>query len=793
MNRRSAPFPRPLTLALVSLLLAAPVTAPAASAAPAQLLHPEKLAEMDEAINEAITNKQCPGGVLWFEHHGAVYRKAYGNRALVPAVEPMTEDTIFDAASLTKVIACTPAVMLLVERGRIDLDAHVQNYIPEFKGDGKEAITIRQLMTHTSGLRPDIETKSDWSGQEAAIRKACEEKLQAAPGTVFRYSDINFFVLGEIVQRVARMPLEQFVAREIYVPLKMGDTGYLPPKSKLPRIAPTEVVDEKPFRGVVHDPTARKMAGVAGHAGLFITASDLARFARMLLNGGNLGPVRIFKPETVRLMTTVQTPHWISARRGLGWDIDTGFSGPRGRIFPLGSYGHTGWTGTSIWIDPFSDTFVIFLSNRNHPTESGNVVGLRAKLGTLAAEAITDFNFAYVPGSLPSSSSSSSSSRTGSEVRNLQTLNGIDVLVRQNFAPLKGLRIALVTNHTGQDRERNATIDLLKNAPDVQLKVLFSPEHGLRGIMDEHVADSIDEKTGLPIYSLYGEGKNKPTPEQLKDIDALVFDIQDVGCRFYTYTSTLGLCLEAAGENGKKMFVLDRVNPINARTIEGPVLNGPTSFVGFHPVPLRYGMTMGELALMFNSERNSKADLTVIACENWKRDAWFGQTGLPWTNPSPNMRSLAEAILYPGIGVLETALSVGRGTDTPFEVVGAPYIDDLKLAGELNRLNLPGVRFIPVRFTPKASVHKDQACGGVNIELTDRDRCPVVDVGLEIARILCRMYPTNFPVQKIQHLLMHSATLEAIKQDKPLSEIHALWTADLETFRQRRSKFLLYQ
>jgi uncharacterized protein YbbC (DUF1343 family)/CubicO group peptidase (beta-lactamase class C family) len=793
MNRRSAPFPRPLTLALVSLLLAAPVTAPAASAAPAQLLHPEKLAEMDEAINEAITNKQCPGGVLWFEHHGAVYRKAYGNRALVPAVEPMTEDTIFDAASLTKVIACTPAVMLLVERGRIDLDAHVQNYIPEFKGDGKEAITIRQLMTHTSGLRPDIETKSDWSGQEAAIRKACEEKLQAAPGTVFRYSDINFFVLGEIVQRVARMPLEQFVAREIYVPLKMGDTGYLPPKSKLPRIAPTEVVDEKPFRGVVHDPTARKMAGVAGHAGLFITASDLARFARMLLNGGNLGPVRIFKPETVRLMTTVQTPHWIPARRGLGWDIDTGFSGPRGRIFPLGSYGHTGWTGTSIWIDPFSDTFVIFLSNRNHPTESGNVVGLRAKLGTLAAEAITDFNFAYVPGSLPPSSSSSSSSRTGSEVRNLQTLNGIDVLVRQNFAPLKGLRIALVTNHTGQDRERNATIDLLKNAPDVQLKVLFSPEHGLRGIMDEHVADSIDEKTGLPIYSLYGEGKNKPTPEQLKDIDALVFDIQDVGCRFYTYTSTLGLCLEAAGENGKKMFVLDRVNPINARTIEGPVLNGATSFVGFHPVPLRYGMTMGELALMFSSERNSKADLTVIACENWKRDAWFDQTGLPWTNPSPNMRSLAEAILYPGIGVLETALSVGRGTDTPFEVVGAPYIDDLKLAGELNRLNLPGVRFIPVRFTPKASVHKDQACGGVNIELTDRDRCPVVDVGLEIARILCRMYPTNFPVQKIQHLLMHSATLEAIKQDKPLSEIHALWTADLETFRQRRSKFLLYQ
>lgn len=767
-------------------------------AAPAlELFHHEKLTAMDEAINLAITNRSCPGGVLWFEHRGASYHKAYGNRALVPAVEPMTEDTIFDAASLTKVIACTPAVMLLVERGKIDLDAHVQNYLPEFKGDGKEAITVRQLMTHTSGLRPDIETKSDWSGQEAAIRKACEEKVQATPGTVFRYSDINFFLLGEIVQRVTRIPLEQFVAREIYVPLKMADTGYLPPKSKLSRIAPTEVVEGNPWRGVVHDPTARKMGGVAGHAGLFITASDLARFARMLLNGGNLGPVRIFKPETVRLMTSVQSPHWITGRRGLGWDIDSGFSGPRGKIFPLGSYGHTGWTGTSIWIDPFSDSFLIFLSNRNHPSESGNVVPLRAKLGTLAAEAITDFNFAYVPGSLPaiSSYSLSSSTASSSKSRTLQTLDGIDVLVRQKFAPLKGLRVALVTNHTGHDRERNSTIDLLKEAPDVQLTVLFSPEHGLRGVMDEQVNDSIDEKTGLPIYSLYGEGKEKrkPSAEQLKDIDALVFDIQDVGCRFYTYTSTLGLCLEAAGENGKKMYVLDRPNPITAGAIEGPVLNGPTSFVGFHTVPLRYGMTMGELALMFNSERNSKADLTVIQCENYKRDAWFDETGLPWTNPSPNMRSLTEAILYPGIGLLESAVSVGRGTDTPFEVIGAPYIEDTKLAAELNRLNLPGVRFVPIRFTPKASVHKDLLCGGVNIELTDRDRCPVVDVGIEIARTLCRLYPTNFPVQKIEHLLLHPDTMEAIRQDRPLSEIHALWAGDLETFRQRRSKFLLYQ
>jgi CubicO group peptidase (beta-lactamase class C family) len=343
---------------------------------------------MDAAIEQAIAEQKCPGGVLWLEHNGKAYHKAFGYRAIAPQREAMTEDTIFDAASLTKVVACTPAVMLLIQRGQVKLDEPVQTYIPEFKGDGKEAITVRQLLTHTSGLRPDIETSSDWKGQGTAIEKACAEKLQTKPGSTFKYSDINFFLLGEMVQRMSRTPLEVFVQREIYGPLKMTDTGYLPPKKKLPRIAPTEVVDGKPWRGVVHDPTARHMGGVAGHAGLFTTAGDLARYARMLLNLGDLDGVRIFKPETVKLMTSVQTPPEISARRGLGWDIDSPYSGPRGDIFPIGSYGHTGWTGGSLWIDPVSKTFVIFLSNRNHPTEKGSVTALRHTLGTLAAEAV---------------------------------------------------------------------------------------------------------------------------------------------------------------------------------------------------------------------------------------------------------------------------------------------------------------------------------------------------------------------------------------------------------------------
>ena len=775
---------------------------------------PEKLAEMDAVINQAIADKRCPGGVLWVSHREASYHKAYGHRALVPAIEPMTEDTIFDAASLTKVIACTPAVMLLIERGQVKLDERVQIYIPQFKGEGKEAITVRHLMTHTSGLRGDIETKTDWHGQPTAIQKACEEKLLTPPGTAFRYSDINYFLLGEIVQRVSRTPLEEFVAREVFQPLKMKDTGYLPPKSRLLRIAPTEVVDGKPYRGVVHDPTARHMGGVAGHAGLFTTAADLARYARMLLNNGSLDGVRIFKPATVQLMTSVQTPEAVSARRGLGWDIDTGYSGPRGKIFPLGSYGHTGWTGTSLWIDPFSQTFVIFLSNRNHPDESGNAGPVRSRLGTLAAEAISDFNFAYVPGSLTAQPDEDARPRrvrtTEQKPAQLKTLNGIDVLVKQKFAPLKGLRIGLITNHTGHDRERNPTIDLLKNAPDVELKALFSPEHGIRGVMDEHVGDSVDEKTGLPVHSLYRElpkrkpeetdadrealayALSKPKPEDLKDLDALVFDIQDVGCRFYTYTSTLGLTLEAAGENGKKYFVLDRANPLNGVTVDGPVLTGKTSFVGFHPVPLRYGMTIGELAQMFNAERNSKADLTVVRLQNWRRDLWLDQTGLPWTNPSPNMRNLTEAILYPGVGLLESALSVGRGTDTPFEVIGAPYIDDIKLAEELNHAELPGVRFVPIRFTPTYSVHKGELCGGVNILLTDRDRCQVVDVGLLIAKTLFQFYPEGFHPEKMKHLLLDQRTLDAIKADKPLKEIRAAWQTGLDEFQKRREKYLIY-
>lgn len=754
-----------------------------------------KLAEIDAKIGGVISSNKIPGGVLLLERNGSTYRKAYGYRALEPIQETMTLDTIFDAASLTKVIATAPAICLLIERGKIELEAPVHTYIPEFQKNGKVAVTIRHLLTHTSGLRPGLSPNPPWKGYDTGIQLACDEALSAPAGTVFRYSDINFIVLSEVVRVVTGVPLDQFAAEQVFRPLKMVDTGFLPGIDSRPKIAPTQRVEDRMLRGEVHDPTSRRMGGVAGHAGLFTTADDLARFCRMMLNEGELEGIRIFDPETIRLMTTVQSPEIVSSRRGLGWDIDTGYSRPRGKFFPLGSYGHTGFTGTSVWMDPFSNTFWIFLSNRVHPDGTGNVLPLQAALASMVAEAVLGFNFAWVEGALPPRPKLKTPKSVKTPPRKpqvLSVLNGIDVLAEQQFAPLSGLRVGLITNHTGTDRRRNSTIDLLSNAPGVKLVSLFSPEHGIRGVKDERVQDSVDDKSGLPIHSLYGEFRS-PQPEHMKGLDALVFDIQDIGCRFYTYISTMGNCLEAASQAGLKIFVLDRVNPINGLNVDGPVLSGKTSFTGFHNIPIRHGMTIGELARMFNAERGFKADLSIIPIQGWQRSVWFDETSLPWTNPSPNMRSVNQASLYPGVGLLETtALSVGRGTDTPFEVIGAPYIDDSKLALELNRLGIEGVRFVPIRFTPQSSVFRGELCSGVNIILTNREKCRVIDIGIEIALTLQRLYPEEFGLERFNRLLVHSPTIESIREGKSLSTVRRLWSKDLESFKKRRASFLLY-
>jgi uncharacterized protein YbbC (DUF1343 family) len=334
---------------------------------------------------------------------------------------------------------------------------------------------------------------------------------------------------------------------------------------------------------------------------------------------------------------------------------------------------------------------------------------------------------------------------------------------------------------------------VLSKAPGVKLVALFSPEHGIRGLADENISDSKDEATGLPIYSLYGETR-RPKAEQLKDLDALVYDIQDIGARFYTYISTLGYLLEEAAKVKLPVFVLDRPNPIGGVDVEGPVADtDKLSFISYHTIPTRHGLTIGELAQLFNRQRNIGADLRVIKMEGWRRTMWFDETNLTWINPSPNMRSLTEATLYPGVGLLETTnVSVGRGTDTPFEIVGAPWIQGDKLADYLNQRGIPGVRFVPLRFKPNASVFKDQQCSGVNIIVTDRVAFRPLLTGIEMALALRSLYPNDWKIDSYLRLLVNADTLERIKRGESAREIVASWNTALQEFRRARAEILLY-
>ncbi len=808
-----------------------------------------RLSQIDGLVDDAIKDKKLPGAVVLVGHKGKiVYRKAFGNRSLVPNVEPMTVDTIFDVASLTKPVATATSIMILVEQGKLRLSDTIGMYIPDIDDANAKKVTILQLLTHTSGYRPDFDLGEKWTGREGMLAALKKEKLRNPPGTKFVYSDIGFIVLGEIVRQFSDAighlrHSDQFAGSRIFAPQIMNDSLFLPIdtptnpnarealRSKLIRIAPTEnirgqnsylgakfdgsqEVGDRVLRGWVHDPTAFRMGGVAGHAGLFSTADDLARYCQMLLNGGVLDGKRVLSPQTVALMTRPVVVSEDGATRGLGWEINTSFSANRGELFPLGSFGHTGFTGTGLWIDRVSQTFVVFLSNRVHPDGKGDVGPLRAKVSTVVASAIEDtpiekwkaaeaeYNatvaaqlpkFVRNAGSLPASSVAG---QQAGSLRSGGVLNGIDILERDKFKQLEGLRIGLVTNHTGRNLAGKHTIDILAEAKNVKLTAMFAPEHGIRGELDtEKIDDSKDEKTGLPVYSLYKDGMRRPKPEQTATIDAFVYDIQDIGARFYTYTATLKNVMEEAAKAGKPVFILDRPNPINGNAVEGALADeDKLSFIAAHTTPVRYGLTIGELGMMMNAERKIGADLRVIKMDGWTRSMWFDETGQTWINPSPNMRSLTQATLYPGIGLLETTnVSVGRGTDTPFEVVGAPWINGRNLAKYLNERSLKGVRFVPIRFKPKASVFKDEECSGINIIITDRNAFDSVGTGIEIATALRKLYATDWQVDRYARLLVNQQILDAVKNGESPENIDKLVRPIKDGFNIRRAPYLLYK
>ncbi|MCL4492298.1 MAG: DUF1343 domain-containing protein [Nitrospirae bacterium] len=759
-------------------------------------LREEHLAPIQDIVEKEITAGNTPGAVVFIgTPERIIYRRAFGNRTLEPKKIPMSEDTIFDLASLTKAVATTTAIMQLVEKKKINVDAPVYRYWPAFKANGKKQINIRDLLTHYSGLRADLKLKPKWSGYKAAMKMIIREKPLSDPGACFNYSDINFAILGELVRRVSGQPLNVYCAKNIFKPLGMKDTGFRPSASLHDRIAPTQYHGRKPACGTVHDPMCYRMGGLAGHAGLFSTADDLSIFARMLLNGGSLNGVRILSRQTVEKMTTPQSPTDRKPLRGFGWDIEPPLAANREDLFPAGSYSHLGYTGTSLWIDPVTSTYVIILTNRVHPDGKGDVKVLRARIKKIVSDANGPVTAEQVLARRPSLVGSYGRMKgyTLQSFRGGKVMTGIDVLNAEQFSSLSGLRVGLITNHSGIDSEGRRTLDLLLKAPGVKLAAIFSPEHGLFGKADEKVASMKDPLSGLPVYSLYGDAR-RPTGKMLKGIDALIFDIQDAGVRFYTYISTMGYAMEAAAKRGIDFYVLDRPNPINASLVQGPVMDRDLkSFTGYFPLPVRHGMTVGELAEMFNAENNIGAKLHVVKMSGYSRTDWFDETGLQWVNPSPNLRSLTETILYPGVALIEGAnVSVGRGTDSPFELLGAPWINAAELAAYLGKRNIRGVRFVPEDFTPGGYIYKNRVCHGVRIILDDRRELDSTVLGIEIVSALYRLFPRDFQLDKTLGLIGARTVLQAIKDGQDPASVVLLWQSPLEQFLKLRAKYLLY-
>ena len=756
---------------------------------------------LDPIMEKAVADGNIPGGVLLVAHNGrVVYRRAFGSRSLEPVREPMTIDTIFDLASLTKCIATTTSVMKLVQEGRIRLNDPVAAYLPQFAQNGKQDTTIRELLTHYSGLAPDLDLQAPWSGRDTAFAMAMAQKPVNPPGSRFVYSDVNFEVLGFIVERISGESLADFASENIFAPLGMRHTRFLPPEEWHSRIAPTEYDEHhEMLRGTVHDPTARRMGGVAGHAGLFSTADDLSIFAQDLLSG-----FTVLNREAIEKMSTPQTPANATSVRGFGWDIDSPFASNRGELLPVGSFGHTGFTGTSLWIDPVTDTYIILLTNAVHPHVGKSVVSLRSRLATAVVDGLAltvkekeRLRLARITGYNESLMASRRITARNGDVK-----NGIDVLEEHDFRELRinsagAVKIGLVTNQTGLDSLGRRTIDVLAHITGIQLAAIFSPEHGIFGSADStDIHNSQDSATSIPVFSVYGnsEAKRRPPIESISGLDAIVFDIQDVGVRFYTYETTLGYFLEAAAKAGKPIIVLDRPNPVGGISVYGPVADSNReSFVSYWQTPIQHGMTIGELARMFNAERGINAKLSIVPMEGWMRGDWFDSTGELWVSPSPNMRNLTEAILYPGIGMIEaTNVSVGRGTDTPFEMIGAPWIVPLDLARYLNAREIGGVRFVPVYFTPSVSMFADEKCGGVNIVLTDRNSVDGPELGLELASALEKLYPDQFKLSGLDTLMVNKSSFDAVAAGEDPRRVADDWRDAQERFKAIRAHYLMY-
>ncbi|MCC6132056.1 MAG: DUF1343 domain-containing protein [Acidobacteria bacterium] len=814
---------RSLLLVLITLVpLLARAGSPLPVVSPEEAgMSSERLSLAGRLIEDAIARKETPGAVLLVGRKGRiVFRQAYGRRAVEPVAEPMTVNTVFDLASLTKVVATATSILTLVDSGSVRLSEPVVRLLPDFGAGGglRDEVTIEQLLLHRAGLEPS-DPMDLYLGTPAEIfARKYRRPLIAPPGSRFIYSDTGYEVLGELVRKMTGKPIDVYARERIFAPLGMKDTEYRPilkgvgtGQVAASRIAPTEMKDARYLRGEVHDPRAHALGGISGHAGLFSSADDLAVYCNMILSGG--GPV--LSPSAIAAMTR---PRFAGDRdlRGLGWDIATAYSTNRGDLFPIGSFGHTGWTGTSFWLDPASGVFVILLANRNHPEGGGNLIPLRSRVATVVASAVTDVSVEEIR---KASDSLFALPGLGEGLSRLATrmleagapdtpppslpynvVPGLEVLEEKGFASLTSKRVGILTNRTGRTRDGRSTVEVLRS-PAAQKKGirvvrLFAAEHGPGIDREDAVPDSMERLSSLPIRSLYGAspGSRRPREEDLADLDAVVVDLQDAGARFFTSLATLSYMIDAAEKAGIEIVVLDRPNPIGADIVEGPVTDtDKISFTAFHPVSIRTGMTIGELAQLYRAERAPGARLSVIPMRGYQRSLWYDETGLPWIDPSPNLQSLLAVALYPGISLLEvTNVSVGRGTKFPFEVVGAPWMDGVTLARTLNARSIKGVRFVPVEFTPASSTYAGQSCRGIRISVVDRHALRPVALGLEIATALRDRHPREWSREKLGALLASSGALSRFDRGELASQIATGWAADQMDFERRRAPYLIY-
>lgn len=757
--------------AAAAMLLGLLLAGPARAFAP-----PADWSPLDAAVRAQVAAGKLPGAVVVAgDADGIWLRRAWGDRALAPRRAPMAPDTIFDLASLTKPLCTTTAVLQLAERGALALDAPVASLWPAFGANGKQAITVRQLLAHASGLRAGFSWAPGEGGADAERKLLAEQPLHP-PGSTRLYSDINFIALGLQVARVSGQPLDRYCRRHVFAPLGMADTGFRPSALQRWRTAPTEQVDGRWLRGVPHDPSARRMGGVAGHAGLFGSADDLARFAQALLRGAPAAPLA---PSSIAAMQQPQG----DPGQGLGWELQPPLAAQRELAPPLGAVGHTGYTGTGLWIDFVQRRFVVVLASRLHGG-AGDARPLRRQVLALVSSLAP-------PLPLPQAAAPAGPDH-GPAVR-----TGIDVLRQDGYAALRGRRVGLITHLAAVDRHGWRTLDRLRHAPGVTLVRAFTPEHGLYGDLEGRVASGVERFSGVPLESLYGAAL-RPTPAMLEGVDTLVFDLQDAGARFFTYISTLGEAMEAAAESGLRLVVLDRPNPVGADRVAGPMLDEALrSFTAFAPMPVQHGMTVGEMARFLQQRllerRGLAVDLQVVAMQGYRRAMLFGQTGLDWVPPSPNLRRPATALLYPGAAWVEGAnVSVGRGTDHPFEWIGAPWIDGGQLARALGDLRLPGLAASPVVFEPAAAPFRGRRCEGVELRVTDPARFDAPLLGAALVATLHRLWPGTFQLDRTLGMVGSAATLAALREGADLEPLPARWKAESADFLARRAAALLY-